>query len=203
MGEDLYPMDIYTEMRALRRTNEDLRKYDVFLSAFGNVPKTATKNTERYVRENAGTRIVPYNASHNLRVVGTIITDDSQEGIDCFDRSSLDPGVEVDIDYQPPQVEIITVNISGGSGITDQDKIDIANGVWNHSDARRVLGLLKENLFIDQPVYDLDGNLASARIRLYSDAASVGSDSNVIASYSIAAPASAPGRFTSWSQVKS
>ena len=114
-SQDVQPMDIYKEMRTLRRTDETLRRYDLFLSAFGNVPKATGKATERYVRQNTGTRFVPYDADHTLTIIGTVITDAGQEGVDCFDRSLLTPGVLVDIDYQPPQVEVLTV--STGSGL--------------------------------------------------------------------------------------
>jgi hypothetical protein len=115
---EVHPIDIYKEMRALRRTTESLRNYTVFLSAYGNVPKGAGKATERYVVCNEGTRIIPYDASHQLTITGTIITDDGQEGIACFDRTGLTPGTVVDINYVPPQVEVIT--ISSGSGLSPE-----------------------------------------------------------------------------------
>ena len=69
------------------------------------------------------------------------------------------------------------------------------------ADLKRVLGLMHENIFIDQPVYDDDNNLESARVRIYSTAGSVGTDSNVLATYTITAPGSGPGKFLSWKQV--
>ena len=115
VGVDLHPIDIYKEYRALRRTDETLRKFYPMMKADGNVQKTATTFTERYVTLLNGARVVPYDASHSLRVIGTIITDDGNSGIDCFDRLPLSTSVEVDIDYQPPQVEIIKVNTSQAS----------------------------------------------------------------------------------------
>lgn len=98
---------------------------------------------------------------------------------------------------------------------------EISNAVWNKSasdptsagsygelvntisdDVKRILGLTHENIYIDQTSYDSDGNLTSARVRIYSDAASVGTASNIIGTYTITAPSNAPGRFTSWKQVK-
>jgi hypothetical protein len=114
VGVALNPIDVYKEMRALRASDESLRKFPLFLAAKGHDPKGGGKFTERYVVENSGTRIIPYGGtSHTLTVVGTIITDDGQEGIACFDRSVLSPTIRVDINYVPPQVEVITVNISG------------------------------------------------------------------------------------------
>ena len=107
VGVDVHPMDIYREMRALRRTDETLRQFDVFLTAQGNLPKGGGKFTERYVICMGGTRIIPFDISHEITVIGVIITDDGQEGIACFDRSSLTATTIVDINYVPPQVEVV------------------------------------------------------------------------------------------------
>ena len=58
------------------------------------------------------------------------------------------------------------------------------------SSLKRILGLLQENQFLDQTVYSsYNGQklLTSGRIRIYSDAATVGTNSNVIATYQIEA----------------
>ena len=100
-------------------------------------------------------------------------------------------------------------------------KEDIAQSVWDKStsdpvsagsygelvqgmdsDLKRLLGLTHENIFIDNPNYDTDGNLTSARLRIYSNPASVGTGSNVIGTYQISAPSSAPGQFINWQQVR-
>ena len=127
VGASIHPVDIYKEMRVLRRTNESLRKFNLFLEAKGKDPKGSGKFTERFVRCLEGTRIVPYDTSHDLTVTGTIITDDGQEGIACFDRSPLAPTTTVNINYFPPQVEIIEVAV-GGSSLTAQE---VADAVWN------------------------------------------------------------------------
>ena len=69
-------------------------------------------------------------------------------------------------------------------------------------DIKRLLGLTHENIFIDNPTYDSYGNMESARLRIYSDPASVGTGSNVIGTYQISAPSTAPGQFTTWRQVR-
>jgi hypothetical protein len=71
------------------------------------------------------------------------------------------------------------------------------------SDSKRLLGLLHENIFIDNPIYDVDGNLISARVRIYSTSGDVGTDNNVIGTYLIAVTASGVGKFLTWSQVRS
>lgn len=47
----------------------------------------------------------------------------------------------------------------------------------------RILGLTQENFYIDQTTFDTSNNLTASRVRIYSDAASVGTSSNVIATY--------------------
>lgn len=121
VGVPFVPMDAYKEMRTLRRTNESLRKYDLFMSASGNEPKAAGKFTERIVKMLQGTRFVPFDTDHTLSVTGTVITDTGQEGVDSFDRALLTPSTVVDIDYQPLQVEVIVVQV-GGSALTQAEK---------------------------------------------------------------------------------
>jgi hypothetical protein len=116
VNTSINPIDIYKEMRTLRRNSEELRKYKLFLSASGNVPKGGGKFTERLVTCLEGTRIIPFDSSHTLTITGTIITDDGQEGIACFDRSLLTVTTIVDINYIPPQVEVIEV--ATGSALT-------------------------------------------------------------------------------------
>lgn len=116
------PIDIYKEARALRRTDETLRPYDVFIKGAGNIPKGSGKFTERYAILQEGTLIVPYDTSHTLTINGTIITDDGKEGIHCFDRSGLSNSTTVDINYVPPQVEVIVINTANsGSGLTTNE----------------------------------------------------------------------------------
>ncbi len=119
VNTSIHPMDIYKEMRTLRKNDESLRKYDLFLSASGFEYKGGGKYTERLVKCLLGTRIIPYDADQELTITGVLITDDGQEGIACFDRSLLSPTTVVDINYVPPQVEVITV--SGGSGLTTEE----------------------------------------------------------------------------------
>jgi len=65
----------------------------------------------------------------------------------------------------------------------------------------KTLGLVHHNMFIDEPVYDEVGNMISARVRIYSDAASVGTNTNVIETYLITADGTDCGQFNYWQQV--
>ena len=51
----------------------------------------------------------------------------------------------------------------------------------------RILGLTQENYFVDNTIYDTEGNMTSSRIRIYDDSVSVGSGSNIMATYSVSA----------------
>lgn len=65
-----------------------------------------------------------------------------------------------------------------------------------------ILGLVHENIFIDNTVFDSDNNLIKARIRIYSNSASVGTDNDILGTYRINANSSGPGKFTTWEQIK-
>ena len=122
-GTEVHPMDIYREMRGLRRTDESLRKFDLFLLASGNESKGGGKFTGRLVKCLLGTRIVPYDSTHTLTITGEIITDEETAGVDCFDRTLLTSPNVVDINYVPPQVEVIQV--SSGSGLSTEEHDEV------------------------------------------------------------------------------
>lgn len=128
VGVDVLPINIYKEMRARRRLNADQdRQFYPMITASGNEPAGPT-NTPRFTNLAAGVRIVPFDTSHSLLIRGNLIsTADGLAGRDLFDRAGLSVGVEVDVDYQPPQVEIITV--SGGSTLTAQES-QMLSDIW-------------------------------------------------------------------------
>jgi len=71
-----------------------------------------------------------------------------------------------------------------------------------NSNVKKVLGLVHSNIYMDNPVYDGDNNLVSLRIRIYSDAASVGTSNNVISTYSVTSVGDGCGMFSSWKSVE-
>jgi hypothetical protein len=95
---------------------------------------------------------------------------------------------------------VIPDNTTGYTMIPDH--IVSPSDIWDDPSAKRLLGLMHENITIDEPEYDAHGNLTGARVRIYSNAGSVGTDSDVLATYAITAPSDAPGQFTTWNQVK-
>ena len=90
---------------------------------------------------------------------------------------------------------------NGGRLDTILDTID-TNTNDLESGLSRILGLSHENVYIDTTVYDANDNLTSARLRIYSVAGSVGTGSDVLATYTLTAVGSGAGKFTTWKQVK-
>lgn len=70
------------------------------------------------------------------------------------------------------------------------------------ADMKRAVGLMHENFFIDNPIYDGNNNMIGGRVRIYSNPASVGTSNDVIGEYDIAVTPDGPGRFTAWQQVR-
>lgn len=97
---------------------------------------------------------------------------------------------------------IIKWDTGGGSPVYAVEEY-IATDVSDiATDIKRVLGLLHENIYIDNASYDSHNNLIGGRVRIYSDAASVGSSSDVIATYTITVDAPSEGKFTSFKMIK-
>jgi len=70
-----------------------------------------------------------------------------------------------------------------------------------HNNVIKTLGLVHHNFYIDQTVYDNYNNMVSSRVRIYSDSASVGTDTNIIESYLITADGTECGKFNYWAQI--
>lgn len=65
-----------------------------------------------------------------------------------------------------------------------------------------LLGLLHENIFIDQTSYGDCGSLISARVRIYSNPGSVGTNYNIVGTYSIRVNLAGTCKFDTWEQVE-
>jgi len=126
MNTDIDTLDVYREERAARRDIENYRKYPTMTEGFGGFAKVVgVSQFPAAFRLRLGARLVPYNASHSLRVTRDSFTDDGLVGRNCFDRTSLSVGVAVDIDFDFPEIEIRLVATGGsGSGLTQQQVRD-------------------------------------------------------------------------------
>jgi hypothetical protein len=125
MNTDIDTLDVYREERAARRDTESYRKYPTMTEGLGGFVKVAgVSQFPAAFRLRLGARLVPYNASHSLRVTRDSFTDDGLVGRNCFDRTPLSVGVAVDIDIDFPEIEIRLVATGGGSGLTQQQVRD-------------------------------------------------------------------------------
>ena len=79
---------------------------------------------------------------------------------------------------------------------------DINNVMTSNELLQRAVGLLHENIYIDSPTYDDNNNLVGARVKIYSNAESVGTGDDIIGEYLISSSGNGPGKFTTWSQIK-
>jgi len=70
------------------------------------------------------------------------------------------------------------------------------------SDLKRILGLVHQNIYIDTTKFDREGNMYSARLRIYSNSSSVGTVNDVLATYQITAETTGIGTFSYWKQVE-
>jgi hypothetical protein len=121
---DIDLLDVYREVRVLRRTNNAHRNFKPIIEAGGNITKiTGTSYTPAYVVLRYGCRVVPYNSPHKLRLIRDTFTDDGFAGRDCFDRTSLTYSVDIDVDF--PEREIREVSV-GGSTLSAAD-------IWQYS----------------------------------------------------------------------
>lgn len=66
----------------------------------------------------------------------------------------------------------------------------------------RVLGLVQENQYIDNTTFDVDNHMLTARLRTYTDAVSVGTAANVLATYDITATYDVNGDMVTFKVVK-
>ncbi len=87
-------------------------------------------------------------------------------------------------------------------GKTDDVYVDTADLSDIYEIVRKTLGLTHENIYIDEPVYGDEGSLISARVRIYSNAASVGGDTDILETYRIEADEITCGQFSYWKQIK-
>ena len=98
--------DIYKEVRNLRRLDEDLRQFDMFIEAGGNIEKSPGNFTPRFAILLLGTKIVPNGDQQTMQVLGEVFTDDPND-TNVFDTSMLPPGTNIFFDYTPSSAELI------------------------------------------------------------------------------------------------
>lgn len=124
-----------------------------------------------------------------ITVAGMVrLIDESGAGCYVIDASLTETGISNEV-----LSKTVSGSIIGSLGY-------VINEINN--DLKRALGLIHENIYIDNPSYDSDNNLVGARVRIYSIAGSVGTTNDIIGTYQITSTGSGPGKFTNWYQIK-
>ena len=154
-------------------------------------------NNDGSPESNATVNYEIYDDTDTLHLSGNSVTYNSQLGsyIDIIDPSSEWPNQEEGVYYIKWEISNTTEDYPNVA--TEEMYIESYDDKLD-----RLLGLSHENTFIDQAVYDQYGNLETARLRIYSDPDSVGTDANVIAEYEIPANTTDIGRFDTWQQKR-
>ena len=154
-------------------------------------------NDDGQLEDSATVNYKIYNDTNTLELSGNNLSFD--EGINGY-VEIIDPSV--DWLTQEEGVYYVKWEISNTSNkypesATEEMYIELYNDKLN-----RILGLVHENMAIDNPIYDKFDNLKEARLRIYSDGDSVGTDNNVIGEYQIFADTTNVGKFNLWQQKK-
>lgn len=131
--------DIYTEYKNERLVNEDFRKWNPLVRAEGNIKKSITKATPRYLVLMSGTKIIPYDEDADLYQTGEMITDDPENDPTLYDTASIVSSVRFFI--APSEAEIIYVSTGSGLSPDERSKLmnipdayDNAQAVWDSND---------------------------------------------------------------------
>ena len=110
--------------------------------------------------------------------------------------------VEITDNFEKDIYDIANNETYGNSALnTDLDSILTDTGTTLDALIKRVLGLTQENYYIDNTTFET-GKLKTARIRIYSVAGSVGSASDVLATYNIAITYDANGNMETYKVTK-
>lgn len=182
--------DLYSDAKEDWLSNSTLNKFKFPFRVVGGDETETDRYISPYFFLQYGWKVRPQEADHLLIIEGILLV---VGGGDPFVNTLGSYNVRTKF-IVPLQATTVTT----GSGITEQDKLDIADkvlvsGVALEATAQtllenqlRDLGLNKENQYIDQTVFD-GRKMLSARLRSYSNPSSVGTDSDVIATYQVTA----------------
>jgi len=148
--------DIAAELQQLRNDIEAHRQYYPLIIEQGGVFKGGASYTGKYALFIDGAEVIPADdAAHDLSITGEQIDGLGKVGIDLVDKTSLIHSVNINY-IPPPTTEIRAVNT--GSGVSAQDKVDIADANWSHASAAALLAdvaLIKD---IEGGAWKITGN---------------------------------------------
>ena len=96
---------------------------------------------------------------------------------------------------------VVTHSIYFPWGKTDDIYVDTENLSGIYDIVIKTLGLVHHNVYIDQTIYDEHSNMMSARVRIYSNKDSIGTNDDIIETYLITSNSDECGKFNYWEQA--
>lgn len=204
-------IDLYSDWKEWMSLSDN-NKFLYAMRSTGGDPTTGIKYVAPYFFLCNGWKIRPYEGDHTLLLTGNLFVDEPEMwGGNALVHTVGDFQVLANISTTS-DATIIESN-GGNGGITEEDKTDIIEGVWNESLVnhqiigsasmllRQILGLVQENFYIDNTIYTAS-KLTSSRIRIYSNAQSVGTNNNVLSTYLLTAIYDTSNNLQTYKMVK-
>ena len=201
---------LYSEWK-LWCTNYDGTKFPPFLSVLGGDPLPGGLFVgSTFFLE--GAKIRPQEANHSLNISGNLFSRDGSAitvhtvgnynvlvtaMVSSLTTAIDSGGTGASIDYELVQAAVMNAPLA--MYMTDGTFGKMINDQGLR--IMKVLGLVHQNIMIDATQYDDDGNLISARVTLWENAADVGTSNNILATYNMTCNTSGAGKFSIWKQV--
>ena len=125
--------DIYKEVRELCRTDDELQKWEEFITAGWNIPKWGGKSTPRYAILMQWCKIVPYDEAWDLTIDWEIITDAPDTDPAIFDLTEMTQVIK--LFFKPVDAEIIYITTWSWLSTEEHTKLmNVENEVWTRSE---------------------------------------------------------------------
>lgn len=174
-------VDLYSEWKIWVQESDNSKYAPAFRTVGGDEISPGLSITGTYFLLN-GWRIRPAEENHTLKIIGNLYVDG--EDVTPIISTLGDFNISVQM-----QTSNIVSTVAVGSGVTNQDKTDIIDGVKTalDPDIKTMLGLMHRNFKFVNQVYDADGNLTSGTIRIFNSAAEAQANASPYKTFTIAA----------------
>jgi hypothetical protein len=200
---------VYTDVGHSTESAVYPRAMDVFYQSTLNNLSTAEVNAEM------GTVLNTYDPPTKAELdaaVASLAIEANIEGHVSTALTNYDPPTKAELDTA---VSNLTTEIDANETKLDTIQADLDNPDQYKADVSglapageyddqmaRILGLVQENFRLRDQVYNGDGNMTSATIRIYASAVDCNNDENAIAEYTITATYNVNGECVSYKVVK-
>lgn len=145
--------DIYNEAKQWEASNQGM-VHPCPLMSTGYAPLGGGAYTDKIFMLTNGWKLKPYSGTYILTILGTIITDDESPRIVPPDSG------QVQVVFQ-----VVSQGIIAAPVVTDQDKQDIANLVWQHTTGLN----LSNRVFLLKKIETNRWRIANNQLIIYDD----------------------------------